>query len=74
MSKQYAGATFSSFKKSLTDVAVEKIAPITEKMRRLLADPVEIDAVLIRGAEHADALSQKHLREIKEIVGLWSLL
>ena len=55
-------------------MAVAKLAPIADKMRQLLQDPVEIDKILIRGAEHANALTQKHLREIKEIVGLWSLM
>jgi len=70
---EHAGAQFSKFKPALVEVAVQKLAPITQKMRELLQDPVEIDRVLIRGAEHANALTQKHMREIKEIVGLWSL-
>src|SRR5580704_13086056 len=46
--KTHAGAQFSQFKKSLTDLAVAKLAPITEKMRHLLNDPAEIDQILIR--------------------------
>jgi len=72
--KEFGGAQFSGFKKTLTDLAVAKLAPITEKMRHLLADPAEIDQILIRGAEHAGALTGKHMREIKDIVGLWSLM
>ncbi len=72
--KDHAGSQFSGFKKALTDMAVAKLSPITEKMRHLLAEPAEIDQILIRGAEHAGALTDKHLREIKEIVGLWSLM
>jgi tryptophanyl-tRNA synthetase len=59
---------------ALTELAVAKLAPITDKMRRLLAEPAEIDQILIRGAEHANALTQKHLREVKDIVGLWSVI
>jgi tryptophanyl-tRNA synthetase len=72
--KENAGAQFSKFKTALTDIAVAKLGPITEKMRHLLQEPAEIDQILIRGAEHAGALTQKHLREIKNIVGLWSVL
>ena len=72
--KEHAGAQFSKFKTALTDLAVAKLSPITEKMRQLMQDPVEIDQILIRGAEHANALTDKHLREIKEIVGLWSMM
>ena len=72
--EEYAGSGWGVFKPALADLAVAKLAPITDKMRDLLKDPVEIDKILIRGAEHANALTQKHLREIKEIVGLWSLM
>ncbi|MGB9154503.1 MAG: tryptophan--tRNA ligase [Alphaproteobacteria bacterium] len=72
--REFTGAQWGKFKPALIEVAVQKLAPITQKMRDLLKDPVEIDRVLIRGAEHANALTQKHLREIKEIVGLWSLM
>ena len=72
--KEFAGSQFSKFKIALTEIAVAKLAPITDKMRRLLADPAEIDQILIRGAEHANALTQKHLREVKDIVGLWSVM
>jgi len=72
--KEHAGAQFSKFKPALTELAVAKLGPITDKMRRLLADPVEIDQILIRGGEHAGALTGKHMREVKEIVGLWSVM
>ena len=72
--REYAGAQWGRFKPALAEVAVQKLAPITQKMRELLKDPVEIDRVLIRGAEHANALTQTHLKEIKEIVGLWSVM
>jgi len=72
--KEFAGAQFSKFKPALADLAIEKLAPITAKMRELLAHPEEIDQILIRGAEHANALTQKHIRAIKDIVGLWSLM
>lgn len=72
--KEHTGQQFSKFKPALTELAVEKIAPITARMRELLAHPVEIDQILIRGAEHANALTQKHMRQIKDIIGLWSLM
>jgi tryptophanyl-tRNA synthetase len=72
--KTHAGTQFSGFKKSLTDLAVAKLGPITQKMRHLIGEPAEIDQILIRGAEHANTLTGKHMREIKDIVGLWSLM
>ncbi len=70
--KEYAGSGWGKFKPALADLAVAKLAPMTEKMRQLMADPASLDQILIRGAEHANALTQKHLREVKNLVGLWS--
>ena len=67
----HAGAQFSGFKKDLTELAVAKLAPIADTLRRLMGDVAEIDRMLAKGAEKANAVTQKHLREVKDIVGLW---
>ena len=41
-------------------------------MRKLMADPGHIDAILADGAERARALTDPILREVHEIVGLIS--
>ena len=69
--KDRGGVQFSQFKKDLTDLAVAKLAPITAKMRELLAHPENIDRVLKAGAEKANHLTQGYVREIKGLVGLW---
>ena len=66
---RYASSGFAPFKKDLADVAVAHLAPITAKMRELLADPAYIDQVLRQGAENANATSQQVLAEVKETVG-----
>ena len=71
--QEYAGAQFSKFKPALADLAIAKLSPITAEMRKLMTDPVEIDKILIHGSEHAGALTQKYLREIKDIIGLWNV-
>lgn len=67
--QQFAAANFSTFKKALTELAVEKLSPVTAKMRALLADPEHLDGILHRGTERARALASRHIAEIKEIVG-----
>src|SRR5689334_18068696 len=42
----FAGQGFGAFKPKLADLAVEKLGPIGGEMRRLLADPAEIDRIL----------------------------
>jgi tryptophanyl-tRNA synthetase len=66
---RFAGQQFSGFKNELADLAVAEIAPIAEKMRRLLADPAELDRILADGAEQAAALAAPILRETKRLVG-----
>lgn len=66
---RYAASGFAPFKKDLAEVAVNHLAPITAEMRRLLADPAYIDAVLRKGAENANAIAQGVLAEVKDTVG-----
>jgi tryptophanyl-tRNA synthetase len=66
---EFEGQAFSHFKQVLTDLAVATIGEMGNEMKRLLADPVEIDAVLKDGAERARALSDPIVREVEEIVG-----
>ena len=66
---RFGGRQFSEFKKELTDLAVEVLAPINTEMKRLLADVSHIDAVLKEGAERACAVSSPIMAEVKDIVG-----
>lgn len=67
---RFAGAQFSQFKADLVDAAVAHLAPITKRMQELLADKAEIDAILRRGGERAQAIADKNLSEVKDIIGL----
>jgi tryptophanyl-tRNA synthetase len=66
---QFAGREFSAFKRELTDLAVGVLGPIGAEMKRLLAHPGEIDAVLSMGAARARAISEPILKEIEKAVG-----
>ena len=68
---QYAGQGFGAFKPALAERAVEAMAPVTAEMRRLMADPAEIDRVLKDGAERASAIADPVVDEVKKIVGFW---
>ncbi|MEK9754460.1 MAG: tryptophan--tRNA ligase, partial [Rhodospirillaceae bacterium] len=66
---EFGGQGFGVFKPALADLAVEKLAPIQGKMRRLMADPDSVEEVLRRGAERARALAEPILAEVQETVG-----
>ncbi len=70
--KTYGGQGFGqSFKPALAELLVEKLSPVSADMRRLMADPAEIDRVLAAGAEKAAAIAAPILAETKRIVGFW---
>ena len=68
--KDFAGAQFGTFKPALADLAVAKLSPITTEMSRLMKDPAEIDRILGKGADRADALARPILNEVYDIVGM----
>ena len=65
----FAGKSFSDFKKELTGLAVSVLAPISEEMKRYLADTAQLDAILSEGAHRARAITSPIMAEIQEIVG-----
>ena len=67
---QFGNAQFSAFKSALVDLAVAKLGPIGTEMKRLVADPVAMDAVLADGAARAQKLAGATMKAVKDIVGL----
>jgi len=68
--KEFGGKQFSAFKPELADLAVAKLGPITSEMRRVLADPAEIDRTLSKGAARAREIAEVTMADVKKIVGL----
>jgi tryptophanyl-tRNA synthetase len=66
---EFAGAQFSVFKNALADLAVAKLTPIADEMRRLLDDPAEIDNILKSGAARASAIAAPVMTELRRLVG-----
>ncbi|TCO73880.1 tryptophan--tRNA ligase [Rhodovulum euryhalinum] len=67
---EHGGQQFGSFKPSLADLAVARLAPISTEMSRLMQDPAEIDRILADGAERANAIAAPILKRTCEIVGM----
>ncbi|WP_297778001.1 tryptophan--tRNA ligase [uncultured Roseovarius sp.] len=64
------GKPFSEFKPMLADLAVDRIAPISTEMARLMQDLSEIDRILADGAARARAIAAPILRQTYEIMGM----
>lgn len=67
----FGGKGFGTFKPALAEVVVEKMAPVSQRLRDLLADKAQIDSILDAGAERAGAVAEPIVKEVKKIVGLW---
>ncbi len=67
--REFGGAQFSAFKAALVELAVAKLGPINEEMKRLVADPVYVDSVLGDGAARARVIAAETMKAVKDIVG-----
>ncbi len=67
--KEFGGAQFSRFKEALTELAVAKLGPIGAEMKRLMAEPAHIDAVLNDGSVRARTMAAETMRGVRDIVG-----
>jgi tryptophanyl-tRNA synthetase len=66
---EFGGAQFSAFKAALVELAVAKLGPINDAMKRLVADPVYVDSVLVEGAARARIIAAETMKAVKDIVG-----
>jgi tryptophanyl-tRNA synthetase len=67
--KDFGGAQFSTFKSALTELAVTKLSPIADEMKRLLRDPASMDAILADGSARARKIAGETMKSVKDIVG-----
>ena len=66
---QFPGAQFSTFKTALAELAIAKLVPMADEMRRLLADPAEIDRIVKDGAQRARTIAAPVMVEVRRLVG-----
>jgi tryptophanyl-tRNA synthetase len=69
--REFGGKGFGVFKPALADLAVAKLGPVADAMRRLMKDPAEVDRVLNDGAARANAIAQPVMEDVRRIVGFW---
>jgi tryptophanyl-tRNA synthetase len=68
--EQFAGQGFGAFKPALADLAIATLAPIRERLTRLLDDRRAVSDHLRQGAARASALAEPTLRAAQAAVGL----
>ncbi len=66
---EFNGKNFAEFKDKLSEVLIEKIEPISRKIKELLNDEKYLDTILLEGSIKADIIASKKIKKIKELVG-----
>lgn len=69
LEKEYEGKGYGDFKGDLAKVVVDTIEPIQKKYYELIDSP-ELDAILDRGAEKANAVASKMIKKMENAMGL----
>ena len=67
--QEFSGKNFSEFKEALSQALVERIAPISIEIKKLLNEKSFLDQILLEGCQKADGLATEKLKKIHEIVG-----
>ncbi len=67
--REHGGRGFGDYKKTLTELLVEKLTPIAAETQRLLADPGHVDSVLRDGARRAAAIADPIVAKAEDLVG-----
>ena len=66
---EFGGKNFSDLKKKLAELLSSKISPISDEIKKLINDQNYIDSVLAEGANRAEQIAGKKIKEMKKIIG-----
>jgi tryptophanyl-tRNA synthetase len=70
--EDFIGKGYGDFKMTVAEVVVEYLRPVREKANELLEDEAHLSKLLKIGAEKADAVASKTLRDTYDAMGLIS--
>ena len=68
---KFQGKKFSEFKDDFSDLLINKIFPISEKINMLRKDEDYLLKLLKQGNEKASEIADKNIREVKKIIGIY---
>ena len=67
--QEFSGKNFSEFKEALSQELVDRIAPISIEIKKLINEKSYLDQILLEGSQKANKLATEKLKKIHEIVG-----
>ena len=66
---EFDGKNFSDLKSRLAEILSNKVSPISNEIKKLMDDHKYIEDILLEGANKADQIAEKKMKEIKNIIG-----
>jgi tryptophanyl-tRNA synthetase len=70
IAERYGDSGYGTFKKDLGELVADTFAPIRERTAKILADPGELDRVLLDGARRAGAIARETMATVRARCGL----
>lgn len=67
--EHFAGKGYAVLKQEVAELIIEVLRPIREGYAKLMADPTELDRILVAGAERAQAVAEPKIQHVKRTVG-----
>ncbi len=68
--KEFEGKGYGDFKKAVAECIIEELKPLQEEYKRLIANPEYLEAIYKKGAEKANAIAEKTLKDVYKKIGL----
>ena len=66
---QFGGKNFSELKNQLAEILSNKIYPISDEIKKLINDKQYLDKILSDGADKAEQIAGKKIKEMKKLIG-----
>jgi tryptophanyl-tRNA synthetase len=67
---EFAGSGYGAFKGAVAEAVVEAVRPVRERYETLAGDPGEVERILARGAERAEAIAAPVMARVRRAAGL----
>ena len=67
--KEFEGKGFGDFKKAVAEAVISELEPVQTEYAKLMEDKAYLETVFKAGAERAEAIAEKTLREVYEKIG-----
>ena len=67
--KEFEGKGYGDFKKAVAEAVISELEPVQTEYAKLMEDKAYLETVFKAGAERAEAIAEKTLREVYEKIG-----